>query len=259
MRRTRLPCLPSDLPEGLRDRFCGVPVFDSSSSPEARVYFIDTDGGLYLKLAKGGALKREVELTAYFHGKGLATEVLAYETRERDFLLTRAVHGEDLTHAGFLSDPRRLCDTHATTLRTLHEMDFSGCPVQERMTEYLALADKNYRAGAFDLSLFPSRFQNADEAYSVLNEGRHLLKNDTLIHGDYCLPNVIYHNWRFSAFIDLGNGGVGDRHVDIFWGAWTLFYNLKTDKYRDRFLDAYGRDRIDLDTLRVIAAAEVFG
>ena len=69
----------------------------------------------------------------------------------------------------------------------------------------------------------------------------------------------MYNGWDFSAFIDVGNGGVGDRHVDLFWGAWTLSFNLHTDSYRDRFFDAYGRDRVDEEKLRIVAAAEVFG
>jgi kanamycin kinase len=40
---------------------------------------------------------------------------------------------------------------------------------------------------------------------------------------------------------------------------WSLQFNLKTDRYRDRFLDAYGRDRVCEDTFRTIAAVEVFG
>ena len=90
-------------------------------------------------------------------------------------------------------------------------------------------------------------------------DGKKYLKNDTLIHGDYCLPNVMLDNWKFSGFIDLGNGGVGDRNIDIFWGVWTLFFNLHTEKYTDRFLDAYGRDKVNTELLRVVAAAEVFG
>ena len=74
-----------------------------------------------------------------------------------------------------------------------------------------------------------------------------------------CLPNVMFEGRRFSGLIDLGNGGVGDRHIDLFWGAWSLFFNLKTDAYRERFLDAYGRDVIDAYMFRVIAAFEVFG
>jgi kanamycin kinase len=84
-------------------------------------------------------------------------------------------------------------------------------------------------------------------------------KSDVLLHGDYCLPNIILDNWRFSGFIDVGNGGIGDRHVDLYWGAWTLNFNLKTDEYRERFFDAYGRDRVDLDMIDLVSAAEVFG
>ena len=86
-----------------------------------------------------------------------------------------------------------------------------------------------------------------------------MLKCDTLLHGDYCLPNIMLTDWQFSGFIDVGNGGVGDRHVDLFWGTWTLNFNLKTDRYRDRFLDAYGRDVIEPGMMDLIAACEVFG
>lgn len=261
MNKTPISKLPEGIPDMLRAVFENAPIYDSSCSPEARVVYIEKDGGLYLKIAERGTLAREAQMTAYFHKKGLGTEVLMHLSEERDYLLTRAVRGEDLTHERYLSDPKRLCDTCATLLRALHEREFADCPIQARMTEYLALADKNYKTGKFDASLFPEGigFQNADEAYAVLNEGRNSFKNDTLIHGDYCLPNVILDHWRFSSFIDLGNGGVGDKHVDLFWGAWTLFYNLKTDKYRDRFFDAYGRDQIDDGLLRTVAACEVFG
>ena len=93
----------------------------------------------------------------------------------------------------------------------------------------------------------------------MLQDGKGSLKNDTLIHGDYCLPNFLMKDWRFSGFIDLGNGGVGDRHIDLFWGAWTLNFNLGTDRYRSIFFDAYGRDRVEEDIIRVISAAEIFG
>jgi kanamycin kinase len=37
----------------------------------------------------------------------------------------------------------------------------------------------------------------------------------------------------------------------LFWGIWTLKYNLKTEKYKDTFLDAYGRETLNLDKLEV--------
>ena len=93
----------------------------------------------------------------------------------------------------------------------------------------------------------------------MLDEGKDALQGKALLHGDYCLPNIILNDWKFSAFIDVGDGGVGDRHIDLFWGAWTLFFNLKTQAYRERFLDAYGRDQVNEELLKVVAAIAVFG
>ena len=161
----------------------------------------------------------------------------------------------------YLSDPKRLCDTIAERLRALHETDCSDCPVTDRNASYLALAERNYYSGSYDSSHFPDSFgyASAEEAWRVLQAGKSSLNGRVLLHGDYCLPNIMLDNWRLSGFIDLGNGGVGDRHIDLFWGTWTLWFNLKTNQYRDRFLDAYGRDKIEEEKLSLVAAAEVFG
>ena len=201
-------------------------------------------------------------MTAYFHRKGLGAEVLEYASEaDADWLLTARVKGEDCTHATYLSEPRRLAELLGTQLRQLHEMDASDCPVQDRMGEYLALAQENCRAGRYDLSYLSGaeRSRSVEDAVYILSKGKQFLKNEVLLHGDYCLPNVMLDAWQLSGFIDVDHGGVGDRHVDLFWGAWTLGFNLGTDRYRDYFLDAYGRDRIDQDLLEVVAAAEVFG
>ena len=261
MKRTLIKDLPREVPAEFRTFADGADVYDSSCSPDARVWLIDRDKGYYLKRYRAGALAREAEMTAYFHKKGLGAEVLAYRTDAYDWLLTAGVPGEDCTHRAYLDEPERLCDLFATQLRALHEIDFTDCPVRDRTGEFLRLAEENYRTGNFDPSHFPDSFgyRSAEEAYAVLTAGKDTLARDVLIHGDYCLPNVMLNHWQFSGFIDLGAAGVGDRHIDLFWGAWTLWFNLKTDQYRDRFFDAYGRDRVDIDRIRVVAAAEVFG
>ncbi len=262
MKKTLIDKIPYSLPEDFSSLIKDAKIFDSSCSPEARVYFIEKDTGYYLKINKAGELKSEADMTAYFHSKGLGAKVIRYASNDgNDMLLTTAISGEDCTHSVYLDNPKKLCDTIATRLRLLHETDFTGCPVQNRMKDYLALADKNYATGNYDKSAFPDSFgyKNALEAYSALNDGRSGFKSDVLLHGDYCLPNIMLDNWNFSGFIDLGNGGVGDRHIDIFWGVWTLWFNLKTNKYAERFLDAYGRDKIDLSLIKTVAAAEVFG
>lgn len=261
MKKILLPCLPDGMPQEFLPFAADAPIYDSSSSPEANVYFIDKGHGYYLKRSGKGMLEKESKMTGYFHAKALGPEALQYITAEQDWLLTAAADGEDCLHERYLADPRRLCDTLALELRRLHETDFIGCPVQERTAEYLAFAEKNYRAGTYDSSHFPDSFgySSAQEAYDVLTTGKTALQSRVLLHGDYCLPNVILKNWALSGFIDVGCGGVGDRHIDLFWGVWSLEFNLKTDRYRARFLDAYGRDKVDEALLKVIAAAEVFG
>lgn len=249
------------IPQEFHSLFANSKVYDSSSSPEAQVMFIDKDKGYFLKSANKGALKKEADMTSFFHKKGLGAQVLCYLTQEKDWILTEKVQGEDCTFYKYLEEPKRLCDTTAELLRKLHSVDYIGCPVMNRTKDYFETAKHNYENEIYDSTLFPDNFgyTSVQEAWSVVEKYGHLLKNDTLLHGDYCLPNTILDNWQFSGFIDLGCGGVGDRHIDLFWGMWTLFYNLKTEKYSDRFLDAYGRSDVDREMLKVIAAFEVFG
>lgn len=261
MKRTPITLNETDLPPAFRPLLRDTRVYDSSCSPEARVIFLERDGGMYLKKAPRGTLLREAEMARYFHKKGLTGAVLEYLSLDEDWLLTARVAGEDCTHADYLADPVRLCDLLAERLRALHDTDGADCPVQNRMNAYFATAEENFRRGAYELSYFTEDYGDAtaDEAIATVREGSAFFKNDTLLHGDYCLPNIMLDRWRFSGFIDLGNGGMGDRHVDLYWGAWTLRFNLGTDAYRERFFDAYGREKITPELLRVVAAAEVFG
>ena len=252
---------PELFPEELRSFVSGFSLYDSSCSPEARVWMLNGKERFFLKTAAAGTLKTEADMTRYFHSKGLGAEVLNYLSGEKDWLLTRAIPGEDCTFPKYCEDPKRLCETIATQLRQLHEESFVGCPVIDRCGDYIAKARQGHAAGYCELDLFPQQdwgFSSPEEAwYLVENNGKYL-KNDTLLHGDYCLPNIMLNDWKFTGFIDVGRGGIGDRHIDIFWGVWTLFFNLKTTAYCNRFLDAYGRDRIQPEMLRTVAALEEF-
>ncbi len=260
MQRTPVTLSRDCIPEGFHCFFEDAAVYNSSCSPAARVWFFDKGPGFYLKCAPKGSLEKEAAMTRFFHSKALGPEVLAYESLEEDWLLTRRVVGEDCIWQPYLEDPLRLCKTTAQLLRMLHETPFPGCPVN-RTRDYLATALENYQKGAYDLHLFSDKwhFTSAEEAWRIVEACGSQLQADTLIHGDYCLPNIILDNWNFSGFIDLDTAGVGDRHVDLFWGMWTLQFNLKTDRYADRFLDAYGREAVCNELFPVIAAAEVFG
>ncbi|MBR3967666.1 MAG: aminoglycoside 3'-phosphotransferase [Clostridia bacterium] len=260
MERKPISIIIDEIPEIFHPYLSGADIYDSSCSPEARVYYIDKDNGYFLKKAPKWSMEKEAAMAEFFHSKGLSANVIRYISLKEDWFLSERVMGEDGTAKMYLDDPERLCDAFALALRTLHETSGEGCPIPNRTADYIALAEHGYKKGLFDTSIFPGmEFKNADASWRFFSENAKYLKNDTLIHGDYCLPNIIFDDWRFSGFIDLGNGGMGDRHIDLFWGAWTLFFNLKTSKYTERFFDAYGRDKVDPDILKIIPFAEVFG
>lgn len=250
-------------PSELHHFLSGAKLYDSSCSQEARVVYIDKNDGYYLKSAQKGKLECEAVMTRYFHSKGLASKVIAYISydSDRDWLLTEKVQGNDCTAKKYLEEPERLCDILAERLAMLHSLDTKGCPVSNHTELYIANAGKNKTSGVFNKELFPDSwgYKSEEEAWRVFENHSHELASDTLLHGDYCLPNIILKDWQFSGFIDLGNGGIGDKHVDIFWALWSLAFNLKTDRYRQRFIDAYGRDNVDEEILAVVAAVEVFG
>ena len=60
-----------------------------------------------------------------------------------------------------------------------------------------------------------------------------------LVHGDYCLPNVLVEDGELSALVDVGGAGLGDPQVDLAAGVWTLQYNYGPGHART-FLDSYG-------------------
>lgn len=262
MKRKAMQPDPAGYPEALWEFMKDAPVFDSSCSKEAQVLFLDKDGGFFLKKAPEGALRAESLMTGYMHSLGMSAEVLYYgPSRGSDFLLTRKLPGEDCTHPDYLSQPERLCDTTAVLLRALHETPAENCPVRDRVQVWADRVAKGADGRCYEPELFRGiwEFPSFREARRAAEEGLPLLKTEVLLHGDYCLPNILLDRWKFSGFIDLGDSGMGDRHMDILWGVWTLMFNLGTPRYTRRFLDAYGRDRIEPEMLRMAAAMEMVG
>ena len=193
-------------------------------------------GDMYLKTAPAGTLVRSARAQEYFHLKGLSAELIAFEQdAARDWLLVRAVPGAYACDKALMSDPVRLARILGETVRALHETNGGDCP----------LTDANGRA----------LLAYEQEAGKPFDGNLSLLKNDALIHGDMCLPNIFFsEDYRFTGFIDLGDSGLGDRHFDLYWAMWSLAYNLKTDRYNNEFLNAYGLDAFDSARFDLCAA-----
>lgn len=257
MQKRSIHISPETFPGALQYLFQGAKVYDSSCSSNATVYYADS--GYFIKADAPGELKLEAELTRLFYPRGLGPEPIAYITADRDYLVTREVIGQDLTH--MCRQPEAMCAVLAKALRLLHSRPIDGFPLSIRQERYWDFAKGDMHRGVYDPFAGMPRYpiNSKEQAWGIMQEKGHLLKADTLIHGDACLPNFMAHKGHFTAFIDLAMAGIGDRHIDLYWALWSLQYNLKTDKYADLFLDLYGRDCFSEDALQAVAAFEVFG
>lgn len=257
MKKIKTQLNVESFPKEIQAFFAGAEVYDSSCHSQATVYYLDT--GYYVKTDAPFALKAEATLNRLFDARGLGVEVAAYVTADRDYMVTRSAIGQDLTH--FLDNPKKLCALLAEALRKLHAQPIDGFPLSSRQQRYLDSAAGDENGGYYDPSVRMDRYPIKDkaEAWSMMQKGKHCLDADVLIHGDACLPNVIQKDGAFSTFIDFNMAGIGDRHIDLYWAIWSLQYNLGTDAYTDLFLDLYGREYVNEETLRLIAAFELFG
>jgi aminoglycoside phosphotransferase len=69
-------------------------------------------------------------------------------------------------------------------------------------------------------------------------------RNKVLVHGDACLPNLIFNGEMFSGYIDLGNMRIDTPDVDLAAAVWSLDHNLGPG-YGLSFLKKYGVKKPD--------------
>lgn len=67
-----------------------------------------------------------------------------------------------------------------------------------------------------------------------------------LVHGDACLPNIIYEDGQLSGYVDVMDMGVGSIDIDLSAAIWSLQFNLGPG-YGLTFLEEYGHDVITQD------------
>jgi len=240
------------LPNEIIEWIGSAAIYESSGHSGAQTLYVDRDDGAYLKIADRGALHRSYVMQDFFYQHKLSAPVIDYILADKDYLITTPVRGEAGSSARCVAEPERLSEAFAHALRFLHDAGIENASLEDKMTELLKFAETAsfLQSQLDDISEYIGTVDAKKAAEEIVANGN-LLKRDVLIHGDYCLPNVLFDDWKLEGFIDLADSGIGDRHYDLAMGLWTLNYNLKTQKYGQRFLDAYGWDQIDKDRLRI--------
>lgn len=219
----------------------------------ADVFYVDRGAGLYLKTAKAGALKNAAAMQEIFYRAGLSAQPVLYESTARDWLLIERVPGENAIHPSNLRQPQKLAALMGEAARRLHETKVDECPIKNLSAHWKDDFLRLFERGA-PLATYVSDYLGIYTPETALREveaSGDFLSDVTLIHGDLCMPNYMFDASRFSGFIDLDSAGIGDKNCDLFWTLWSMNYNFGSDRCRSVFLDAYGRDAVDEEKIRM--------
>jgi kanamycin kinase len=187
----------------------------------------------------------EAERTIWARAHIPVPEILQFGvTADTTWFLSRAIPAEDATHERFRSDVPGLVRRLAAALRRVHSIPVDGCPFSFRLDAALQHAEQRLRDGEID----PARdfhvehaSLSADAAVRKLIATRPATEDLVVCHGDYCVPNILFHNDTLAGIVDLGELGTADRWWDIAVATWSLTWNFGAG-YETIFLDSYGAD-----------------
>lgn len=168
---------------------------------------------MYLKVlgvngAEFNSLRDEAMRLEWLSGRLPVPRVVASGSRGGyEFLLTEAVPGVPAHDRSANRDRRGVASLVGRALRRFHSVPMADCPFRHPVV------------------------------------GPTSSEDEVLVHGDYCLPNVLFDADGFH-YLDVGEAGVGDRYIDIVAGIWSLRHNYGKGSVRD-LLDGYGLRTLD--------------
>lgn len=140
-----------------------------------------------------------------------------------EWLVTETLEGTSAVAPRWVADPATAVRAVGAGLRALHDaLPAEGCPFEWSVPSRLASAAR--------------RGIRVSERLAAAPEIDRLV----VCHGDACCPNTLLSaDGRWSAHVDLGQLGVGDRWADIAVAAMSTEWNYGPG-WADALIDAYG-------------------
>lgn len=183
--------------------------------------------------------KNEWRMLQWLQNRLPVPKVFAYEVREgKSWLLMERCDGKMACDSYYMEHPSEQIHLLAQGIVNLWNVDIKSCPSNQRLKKKLESARFNVEHGLVDMdNVEPTTFGKG----GFLNPQallQWLYDNQpeeelVLSHGDFCLPNLFFHQNRVSGYIDLGKTGIADKWCDIALCYRSLSQNY-SGKYHNR-------------------------
>ncbi|MCU6792104.1 aminoglycoside 3'-phosphotransferase [Paenibacillus sp. WQ 127069] len=218
---------------------------------ESKTYLLTgTSVNLYLKIQSLTAIEsllNEKNRLEWLQGKLSVPEVLYYgKDYTNEYLLITEIAGVNASDKSFEMTSSAIMKQLAAGLREVHEVKIDNCPFNQRLESKIEEARKRVQNKLVDEEDFDQirLGLSPEDLLKELLFKRPMMEDLVFTHGDYCLPNIIIDNDRFSGVIDWGRAGIADRYQDLALAARSITYNFGK-KHVQHFLDEYGIKELD--------------
>jgi kanamycin kinase/aminoglycoside 3'-phosphotransferase-2 len=213
---------PAGLPLELGLGGAGVRWFQEPIGESGAEVFLVTEPGRpdrYLKTDPRVAERRlaaERDRMAWLKGRLPVPEVLGYAVAAgKEWLVSSAIPGLCACDPNLAMPRRDVVRIQARELRRIHALPADGCPFVSRLADKLAIA----------ATVAATRGTERQAEVAAFLARPRPAEDLVFVHGDYCEPNIMFHEGALSGFIDLGYAGVSDRYSDFCQAAYSLKRN----------------------------------
>lgn len=206
---------------------------------------------VFLKTGKGivaESLSREKEVLTWLKNKKVTVpEVLGYHESKNNgiaFLFLSALEGTAAQRVTSL-DKNAIVKIVAEGLKTFHLISKNGSKKLRTLDD-----DLDFIKSCLEHNLIKSEdFKKENEGKTPKEVCSHLMRHrnkfssNIVVHGDYCLPNIIINDNKFG-FLDLADCGLGDPYRDFSAIEGSISRNFG-GKWVDIFFKYYGIKKVD--------------
>jgi aminoglycoside phosphotransferase len=171
-----------------------------------------------------------------------------------EYLVTEAGIGMPASDNHWHLAPGAVATALGDGLARLHATDVSVCPFDRRVRTQLNEARARIAAGLVREDDFdpPRLGRTAASLFDELVGMIPVREELVLVHGDFCLPNVLLSHandgLRITGLVDCARAGVGDRYQDLALAMRSLTFNLGPETLAP-FLAAYGDPSLDSNAI----------
>jgi len=223
---------------------------------KAKVFKLSNNGKtLYLKINKPTPdfnLEQEKVILEWLYQKLPVPEVIYFSKNDdREFLLLSEIQGKVSHRTESDNEKRRNIQILAESLKKIHSVPTSGCPINNTPDKLLQLAKERSDQGNIDTSQFDEKWshKSVGELFEEIIKLKPEKYDLVFSHGDYCLPNILVKEGKLSGFVDWSYGGINDRYFDFAAVAWSIGYNYG-EEWIKYFFEDYGLENVEWDRIR---------